>query len=124
MTTTGLDRRPAPQVSQTDEESVRRRILELLRTEVDFIPNAEFRTCVEGDHEIVDAALRRAEETAKAPADLPAHLRRMCEADLLTHEEESALFREMNFVKFKANALRSLWNAPVFRPGVMRVEVG
>ena len=56
---------------------------------------------------LVSATLRSAEERTHAPADLPAHLRRMCESDLLTPQQESALFREMNFLKFQAHSLRS-----------------
>ena len=109
MTAAVLDRsqRPTPQPSHQDAESIRLRVRQLLQAEIDFIPNPEFRAGVEGDDEIVEAALRGAKETAKAPADLPAHLRRMCEADLLTLEQEVALFREMNFLKFRANSLRS-----------------
>ena len=109
MTAAVLDRsqRPTPQPSGQDAESIRLRVRQLLQADIDFIPNPEFRAGVEGDDEIVETALRGAKETAKAPADLPAHLRRMCEADLLTLEQEVALFREMNFLKFRANSLRS-----------------
>lgn len=108
MTAAVLDRsqRPTPQPSHQDAESIRLRVRQLLQAEIDFIPNPEFRAGVEDD-EIVETALRGCKETAKAPANLPAHLRRMCEADLLTLEQEVALFREMNFLKFRANSLRS-----------------
>jgi len=38
---------------------------------------------------------------------LPAHLARLCETELLTAEEERSLFRRMNYLKFRANAVRS-----------------
>ena len=41
------------------------------------------------------------------PVDLPPHLHRMCETQLLTHEQEATLFREMNLLKHQANGLRS-----------------
>ena len=88
-------------------EATRQRALDILRTEIDFIPNPEFRADDEGENEIVAAILRGANSTAKAPAELPAHLRRICEAELLTHEQEAALFREMNRLKFRANVLRT-----------------
>jgi RNA polymerase primary sigma factor len=107
MTAATLDRKRLPESSQDDGGAIRLRALELLRAGIDFIPNPEFRVDVECDDEIVEATLQAAQETSNAPADLPAHLRRMCESKLLTHEQEAALFRVMNFLKFKANSLRS-----------------
>lgn len=108
MTAATLDRKnPSPVgKAQQNTEATRRRTLELLRTEIDFIPNGSFNHSDEFSESIVEATL---EERcgAKAPAELPAHLRRMCEAELLTHEQEAALFREMNYLKFRANSLRS-----------------
>jgi RNA polymerase primary sigma factor len=40
------------------------------------------------------------------PADLPGHLARLCESQLLTATEETELFRQMNFLKFRANLIR------------------
>ena len=108
MTTATLDRKNASPVgkSRQNTEATRRRTLELLRTEIDFVPNSDFRHCDELSEAIVEATLED-RRGAKAPAELPAHLRRMCEAELLTHEQEAALFREMNYLKFRANSLRS-----------------
>lgn len=86
---------------------LRTRALKLMQTEIDFIPNPEFRAEDGGAAPFVDATLRYLDEARNAPADLPSHLRRMCESELLTQEQEVALFREMNFVKYRANALRS-----------------
>ncbi|MCB9921875.1 MAG: sigma-70 family RNA polymerase sigma factor [Planctomycetaceae bacterium] len=86
--------------------TLRRRTLELLRTEIDFIPNPTFDVHDEFGESIVDSTLDGRGD-AKAAVDLPAHLRRLCQAELLTQEQESALFREMNYLKFRANALRS-----------------
>jgi len=44
---------------------------------------------------------------AKNSQNLPSHLARLCEAGVLSAEEEQTLFREMNFLKCKANSLRS-----------------
>lgn len=108
MTAATLDRKNASSVgkSQQNTEVIRRRTLELLRTEIDFIPNGSFSHSDEFSESIVEATMEE-RSGAKAPAELPAHLRRMCEAELLTHEQEVALFREMNYLKFRANALRS-----------------
>jgi len=38
--------------------------------------------------------------------DLPPHLARLCEAKLLTAEEEHVVFSRMNYLKFRANQLR------------------
>lgn len=108
MTTATLDRKNPSSVvkSQQNTEADRRRTLELLRTEIDFIPNSNFRQGDEFSESIVETTIEEL-GSVKAPAELPAHLRRMCEAELLTHEQEAALFREMNYLKFRANSLRS-----------------
>jgi RNA polymerase primary sigma factor len=92
--------------SQQYTGAARQRTLELLRTEIDFIPNSNFRHGDEFSESIVETTMEEL-GSVKAPAELPAHLRRMCEAELLTHEQEAALFREMNYLKFRANSLRS-----------------
>ena len=109
MTTATLNRDHSAKASRSDRTSqvTPERVLEILRTEIDFIPNPEFKFQTDERDELVTAVLRSAETTGGAPADLPAHLRRLCHAELLTHEQEIALFREMNYSKYRANALRS-----------------
>lgn len=91
-------------------DDLRERTEAILRTEVDFIPNAAFVRC---DHEAEDAALTSLtrfeglEEPAAYPGELPAHLARLCEARVLGAEEEQALFRAMNYAKYRVNVLRS-----------------
>ncbi len=81
---------------------------ELMRSRIDFIPNADFSSTDDEPNEAVDEILTAAtNRSSQAPVDLPAHLRRLCEPDLLTHEQEMGLFREMNFLKFQASVLRS-----------------
>ncbi len=96
----------AVHLTQADSAAIRARAIELLQDEIDYIPNEEFEADLEWEEEVVGASLRVAEGSCSAPADLPAHLRRMCESDLLTHEQEQAIFRSMNYLKFRANALR------------------
>jgi RNA polymerase sigma factor (sigma-70 family) len=42
----------------------------------------------------------------KPDAQMPAHLVRLCERELLSREEERHLFRRMNFAKYRADLLR------------------
>jgi RNA polymerase primary sigma factor len=48
-----------------------------------------------------------AEPASRVPPDMPAHLARLCDGRLLTRDEEEDLFRRMNYLKFRANSLRS-----------------
>ena len=110
MTTATLNRKqPARSSSgghRTPSELVAR-ARQLLNTEIQFIPNPDFRRDLTGNPELVESVLQSLEGSAHAPAGLPAHLRRMCESSLLAPEHESVLFREMNYLKYRANALRS-----------------
>jgi RNA polymerase primary sigma factor len=93
-----------------DFRDVRERTEALLRTEVDFIPNASFARCdPEADEAILASPEQfdRSEEADDYPHDLPAHLARLCEARLLSAEEERDLFRALNYVKYRVNVLRA-----------------
>jgi len=81
------------------------RTAELLRTEIQFIANPEF--AVEEEHDPVVEAYLQSHGTQSPPADLPAHLIRMCEPELLSKTQEAAMFREMNRMLYCANVLRS-----------------
>ncbi len=81
------------------------RTQQLLRTEIDFIDNREFRLDATLGSE-AEAAASEDRAGLSVPADMPAHLARLCEANLLTAEQERQLFRCMNYLKFRANALR------------------
>jgi RNA polymerase sigma factor (sigma-70 family) len=87
---------------------IRDRTEVLLQQEADFIPNASF---VASEAVADDAMLRTASQCersdAECPRDLPPHLARLCESDLLTAEEERELFRAMNYLKYRVNMLRS-----------------
>ncbi|MDX1946506.1 MAG: sigma-70 family RNA polymerase sigma factor [Pirellulaceae bacterium] len=94
----------APQLT----EDCRKLASEFVRTEIEYVYNAEFRDS-ERAEDILSAesfAGDFAESTWKAGRDLPAHLVRLCEARLLRPEEERNLFRRMNFVKYHADLLR------------------
>ncbi len=112
MTTSTLERPNAVTTSSAGNVAPETlyRARQLLRTEIDFIPNPEFRCEGLYDTGFVDATLAELEASSNGPADLPSHLRRMCDSELLSQEQETALFREMNYLKFRANALRSRIN--------------
>jgi RNA polymerase sigma factor (sigma-70 family) len=89
------------------EEAVGQRAEEIWGTKIDFVPNAGFADNDSAGNEIVATTLRGTNSKDKAPAELPGHLRSIWESELLTHEQEAALFREMNRLKYCADALRS-----------------
>lgn len=86
---------------------------ELLATEISFIPNEEFSRL----NRNAAKQIRLAEESLEASSSeyessasrtrLPSHLERLCAAPLLSRDEEQTLFRRLNFLKFRANYLRS-----------------
>jgi RNA polymerase primary sigma factor len=82
---------------------------EILGSEIQFIHNSEFGD-VDAEHDILDRDDGfRPENAPKArvPKGMPAHLAGLCETELLTAEEERSLFRRMNYLKFRANSIRS-----------------
>lgn len=90
-------------------ESLLRTAKTLLTTELEFIANAGFAAPGAAERIFEDGNLipsdRRGNDRTKTP-DLPPHLARLCEAKLLTADEEKLVFERMNFLKFKANQLR------------------
>ncbi len=108
MATTTLERpRNTEAAVAPATAEVQARAAELLRMEIDFIPNEAFQRDAFTPSEFVQETLGDLAVSGNAPADLPAHLRRMCDSDLLTQQQETALFREMNYLKFQADALRA-----------------
>ena len=88
-------------------ESLRRRTILLLRTEIDFISNPQFLAGARAQTKPNRLSEVLTIGSGTLPKDLPAHLARLCESELLSAEQERELFREMNFLRFRANALRS-----------------
>ncbi|QDS96874.1 sigma-70 family RNA polymerase sigma factor [Adhaeretor mobilis] len=98
----------APQATRLEDyDNHRNRALELVQIEIDFIPNQEFELDDDGGEDVVTSTLRQGNDSSQGDVDLPAHLRRLCDCALLTPEQERILFREMNFLKFRASVLRS-----------------
>lgn len=92
---------------------------ELSQHESDFIPNETFKKRSSYEEILSPKALQNSSQvspsTWKQIREMPAHLARMCETSLLKPEEEKALFRRMNFAKFRAEQLRRKMNpdAPI-----------
>ncbi len=114
-------------VNQQRQGAARRQLIartkDVLSREIGFIPNPGFRE--------MDADRAWRDETTGKSADvqrgsmssrlnLPAHLERMCSTPLLTPEEERDLFCRMNYVKYRANALRSRLSTS--RPSAKRLD--
>jgi RNA polymerase primary sigma factor len=106
-------------ISPQQAKALKAHVARLLRTEISFIPSPDFH--VEGfqDSPAVEAALNGSEDTIDSHADLPAHLQRLCETQLLTADQEQELFRAMNYLKFRANALRSRLNPERIEPDMV-----
>lgn len=96
----------SPEAEDCADPSLQQRTLQLLRTEINFIPNQEFfNEGFRGEEVVVERLVQS--PTKSSGKDLPAHLARLCETALLDAETERELFRQMNYLKFSANALRS-----------------
>ncbi len=76
--------------------------------QVDFIDSPDFRKrgaekriLAESDQFLTDSTPDAS--TAKVLREMPSHLARFCETPLLPPEAEAALFRRMNYAKYRAN---------------------
>ena len=82
----------------------------LLSQEIDFMGHADFTLDSAAESIFSDGHLIPCspEEALRVRTpDLPSHLARLCETKLLTPDEEHDIFRKMNFLRFRANQLRS-----------------
>ena len=93
-----------------DHSAVRLRAERFVTTEIQFMPNPSFPTTDEASEadrsNLLCTSLNRVRKP-KLCTDMPAHLARLCEAELLSACQERELFKSMNYLKYKANALRS-----------------
>lgn len=97
-----------------------RRVEDLRRIEIDYIPNDSFQLAVRDEL----SGFVQAVELGVAPADalaagLPAHLGRMSATRLLAPDEERDLFCRMNYCKYRASVSRSKLSRTA--PSVARV---
>jgi RNA polymerase primary sigma factor len=87
---------------------VREHVIRLLRTEIEFISNKSFSSIDRVfEREVLEQRFEVAISESPLPRNLPGHLARLCEAGVLTPEQEQDLFRRMNYLKYRANVLRS-----------------
>jgi RNA polymerase primary sigma factor/RNA polymerase sigma factor len=84
-----------------------RRIADLPLT---YIPNEQFAEVhSKKEEKQILRAMPRGDESGRkvrSPADLPAYLASLYKVPLLTREQESHLFRKMNYLKYRAEKLR------------------
>ena len=114
-----------PSLAGLDQGALRRIARKRLLEEIDFIPNRLFYDSEMGK-KLFDARLGLApHRTAigvaairKNGVDLPVHLARLCEAELLTPEQERMLFERMNFLLHLAATHRSFLDP--LRPSQIR----
>ncbi len=102
------DSRSRQQIKATTEQH--------LKHEIAFIPSPAFRE-LDADKAWTEA-IRQAHQVGSSdplPAGIrvrmPAHLERLCSAALLSPQEEKDSFRRMNYLKYRANAIRSTLNS-------------
>jgi len=98
----------AGQATSADRGRARR----LIATEIEFVPNRSFHApdaeaTILGDRPSSLPAPSRPRTGRPLLRDMPAHLARLCEAELLSAEQERDLFRRMNFLKYRANSIRA-----------------
>ncbi len=84
--------------------------LAFLRTEIEFIDNAEF-GLAKSEKEVFgcrlfDFSQDTADGRSVKLSDMPVHLARLCETKLLKPEEERLLFCRLNFLRCRAEMLR------------------
>lgn len=110
-TRTSKNRPPMRTSDTVVEPQHRQETMRLLRQEIAFIHNVEFERM---DVESVEQATRSTPlyrdppATPQAiPTGLPAYLANLYTIPLLSAVGEQALFRKMNFLKYRANVLRS-----------------
>jgi len=108
MQSTATAQRTRRRQTSTKSRLTRERINRVLRTEIDFISNPSFRVTDRSfERQVLDGRYAVSSPLSTVPRSLPAHLARLCEAGMLTPEEEHELFRRMNYLKYRANVLRS-----------------
>lgn len=81
----------------------------LAETTIEFIHSPDFESKpqeIEAEWGFVRAMLESTHVDSKLADEFPAHLKRMCEPELLTAHQEQILFRQMNFLKFCAHRLQ------------------
>lgn len=102
MSSTNAARRKPSPAKRKPSSKVLRRLHDLKKREVDFIPNSEFDASQTDPNQEVLGLLPTTSEFGPATGVLG----RFGERDVLSPEDEAALFREMNRLKYVAYSLR------------------
>lgn len=111
MTTTAAEVRSrvtGPKAGQFSEVG-RGRVESIMRQDIRYIPNSMFEERG-AKRKILGRELSLDFEPELQPssiARMPSHLARLCDSPLLQHDEEKVLFCRMNYLLYRANALRS-----------------
>ncbi len=115
-------------VNDLTNEEVRTLARSTLGDQIDYIANAEFDLPTMGRRVFAsEIRLQRHDVRAMASAlrrrsvELPGHLNRLCEAALLTSDQERMLFQRMNFLRQQAANHRDLLNPK--RPSRIRLQL-
>ncbi|WP_182869473.1 sigma-70 family RNA polymerase sigma factor [Rhodopirellula sp. JC639] len=115
-------------LGEAGHDELKRRTRIRLREEIDFISNPEFGKRDLGKKlfaESLGLAPRKAElgvaAIRRSGIDMPIHLGRLCEAPLLTPEQEQMLFQRMNYLLQQAAVHRSLLDPA--RPSRVRLQL-
>ena len=115
--------------SSQHETRNRDRVLLKLRThkifsqEIGFIPNVAFRE-MDADgywkRELDTDVIIASHHVSSGRLTMPAHLQQLCSTPLLSNDQERDLFCRLNYLKYRANVLRSTLNSD--RPSAKKVE--
>ncbi len=117
-----------PERQGPDAEALKRATKQRLSESIEFISNERFNEARFGD-ELFSESLNLqsghselgVSRVRKAGVDLPIHLGRLCEAPLLTPQQEQQLFCRMNFLRHQAAVYQSTLNPQ--RPSRVRLEL-
>jgi RNA polymerase primary sigma factor len=109
---------PLPQTEatkSTNQGSWRKRLAAFMAQPIEYIPCEEFATCDAEDTALPESLTGDGwlplDVKKRVATDLGTPLARACEARLLTAAEERALFRRMNYLKFRAARIGE-WLSP------------
>lgn len=79
----------------------------IMQLPLDFVPNVEFdKKSAEREIMAPMPPLSESQRKSRAPSGLPAYLASLYDVPLLTREQEYHLFRQFNYLKFRAAKLR------------------
>lgn len=110
------------ETSRLHRREVRARTVEMLKIEIEFIDNPEFRDL--NDKALLEEARHLLASARRGGARdnrvMQLQLKTLCSYPLLEKEEETAVFRVMNSLKYRANVLRATLDPK--RPSIRRVR--